>query len=86
VANHKSAKKRARQTIVRTARNKTKVSQLRSSLKKLQEAEANKDKSTAMILLKETQSLLAKLAKTGVIKLENAARKTSRLHTSVNKL
>lgn len=86
MANHKSAKKRARQTIVRTARNKTKVSQLRSSLKKLQEAEANKDKSTAMILLKETQSLLAKLAKTGVIKLENAARKTSRLHTSVNKL
>jgi len=86
VATHKSAKKRARQTIVRTERNKTKKSLVRSTIKKIRLALKNKDKEAVTALLPKTQALLAKLAKVGVIKKENASRVTSRLTSQANKL
>jgi len=86
VATHKSAKKRARQTIVRTARNKTKTSSARSAIKKIRAAIVENDKTTAATLLVTAQRLLDRLAKTGVIKANAAARKTSRLAQQINKL
>ena len=76
---HKSAKKRVRQTKVRTARNVSLLSETRTAIKKVRLAITEKDKTTAATLLTNAQSLLAKLAKKGVIKQNTAARKTSRL-------
>lgn len=76
---HKSAKKRVRQTKVRTTRNVSLLSETKSAIKKVRLAITEKDKNSATTLLTNAQSLLAKLAKKGVIKSNTAARKTSRL-------
>lgn len=86
MANHKSAEKRSRQTVKRTERNKARTSQVRTELKKLRAAIAEGNKETATKLLVTVQSLLAKLAKSGIIKANNAARRTSRLACQVAKL
>lgn len=83
---HKSAKKRVRQTVTRTARNKIKTSMARSAEKKLRGFAEAGDKDNATKTLLETQSLFAKLAKNGIIKANTAARKTSRLTKLVTNL
>ena len=86
MAHHKSAKKRIRQTITRTALNKSQVSKVRSVIKAINTAvsEANKEVATSKLI--EAQSLLRRLAKKGVIKLGQASRKTSRLQKQVSAL
>jgi small subunit ribosomal protein S20 len=79
VPHHKSAKKRVRQTLTRTLRNKIKTTQARSAEKKLRGLVAEGNKDEAAKLLPETQSLYAKMAKKGIIKPNTAARKASRL-------
>jgi len=86
VANHKSAKKRARQTIVKNEANTIKRSASKNLIKKVREAIEAKDKATALSLLPGTQQLLDRLAKHGIIKANTAARKNSRLANQVNKL
>lgn len=86
MANHKSAEKRARQTVVRTERNKTRKTKTKSIIKKLREAVAAGDKETAQGLLPKAQSLLARLAKNGVVKGNNAHRRTGRLAKQISKL
>jgi small subunit ribosomal protein S20 len=86
VANHKSAKKRARQTIVRSARNTEKKSATRNVVKAIRKAIEAKDKTEATSLLTKVQKLVAKLSKHGVIKPNAAARTTSRLTKQVNSL
>lgn len=86
MANHKSAKKRAKQTIVRTERNKARKTTSKSTLKAIRTAIENKEKEAATALLTKTQAVLGKLAKLGVIKPNKAARITSRLATQVAKL
>ena len=83
---HKSAKKRVRQTKVRTARNTAIMSEARTAIKKVRAAITEKDKSTAGTLLTGAQSLLSKLAKKGIIKQNTAARKTSRLASQIKSL
>ena len=83
MANHKSAKKRAKQTIVRTERNTIKRTISRGTVKKIRDAISTKDKSTALELLPVAQKYLARLAKHGIIKTEAAARRTSRLARQV---
>ena len=83
---HKSAKKRVRQTITRTARNKIKTSMARSAEKKLRGFAEAGDKENASKVLVETQSLFSKMAKHGIIKPNTAARKTSRLTKLVSSL
>jgi small subunit ribosomal protein S20 len=85
VANHKSAKKRARQTIVRTERNKARKSEFRSTVKNVQEAVSKQDKEGVPALLIKAQSLAAKLAQDGIIKKNYASRKVSRLFAMANK-
>lgn len=86
MANHKSAKKRARQTITKTERNKTKKSESRTMLKSIREAISKKDKEKALELLPKTQRLFDRLTQKGVAKPKNSARKVSRLTTQVGKL
>jgi small subunit ribosomal protein S20 len=86
VPHHKSAKKRVRQTTVRTARNKTKISSARSTIKSLKAAVTGGEKTKAAELLIATQSHLAKLAKMGIIKANTAARRTARLAKEVSKV
>ena len=83
---HKSAKKRVRQTAKKTAMNKSKTTMVKSITKKVRAAIEAKDKEQASSLLPTAQKLLARLAKTGVIKNNTAARKTSRMAMLINKL
>jgi len=86
VANHKSAKKRIKQSESRRVNNKWKISRLRTEIKKLKTfiTEANKDEAIKQFPI--VQTLLAKLAKSPALRKDTAARKTSRLATQVSKL
>ncbi|MBA3008688.1 MAG: 30S ribosomal protein S20 [Proteobacteria bacterium] len=78
MANHKSAKKRAKQSQVRRMRNrsaKTTLKNLEKSLRAAQETGAD----TKDELMKQTQSAIHKAAKKGIIHKKTASRKISRL-------
>ena len=86
MANHKSSEKRAKQDIKKNANNKVKESKTKTAVKKVRDALVAGDKKLAAASLKDAQGELRKLAKTGVIKLNAAARKTSRLASQINAL
>lgn len=86
MANHKSAKKRIRQTETRRQNNKWKTSRLRTEMKKLRTLISDKNKDEALKLYPSVQSLINKLAKTPALKKATAARKTSRLASQISKL
>lgn len=86
MANHKSAAKRAKQTVKKTLRNKSRKSEVKSAIKDLAEAINSNNKQSALELLPKAQKMLDKLAQSGVIKRQTAARKNSRLHRQVLKL
>lgn len=86
MANHKSAAKRNRQAIKKTALNRAKRSRVRTSIKSLRTAIQEKNKEAAEKQLVEVQTLLGKLAKSSAIKKQTASRKTSRLASQVAKL
>lgn len=79
MANHKSSKKRARQDIVRRARNVARQTKAKTAIKAVRTAVANKNATEAKQALPKAQSLIAKLAKKGVINKQAAARKVARL-------
>ena len=83
---HKSAKKRVRQTEKRMLRNKIRNSMTKTAIKKVRAAIETKNKEKAMELMPEVQSRLARLAKIGVIKINSAARRTSRLAQQIAKI
>ncbi len=84
MANTKSAKKRARQTPVKTARNSEVKSQVKTALRGAREAATGTTKE-GPVLLKLAISKLQKAANKGVIKQKNASRKISRLMKMVAK-
>ncbi len=86
MANHKSALKRARQTVVRTARNKSHMSTLRTAVKKVEQAIAQGDKKSAEIFFKAVEPTLVKSAKKGLIHANAAARKIGRLSHKIKAL
>ncbi len=86
MAHHKSAKKRIRQTVTKTLRNRVQRSQNRTIVKALRSAVSEKNKELATELLTKAQSNLASLAKKGVIKARSAATKTAKLAKAVNSL
>jgi small subunit ribosomal protein S20 len=86
MANHLSALKRARQTVKRTATNRTNTSRLRTSLRELREALATGDKATADKTYRQTVSALDKAIQKGVIHKNTAARYKSRLSVRVRAL
>jgi len=83
LANHKSAKKRAKQSQVRRLRNrsaKTTLKNLEKSLRAAQESGAD----TKDELMRQTQSAIHKAAKKGILHKKTASRKISRLFKLVN--
>ena len=83
---HKSAKKRVRQTIVKTAANKSQKTRTRNSIKKVRAAIEEGNKELAVTLLSTAQSLLARLSKKGIVKAGFASRITSRLSSQIKKI
>jgi small subunit ribosomal protein S20 len=79
MANTKSAKKAARQTIRRTTVNKARRTRLRSSVRKVEEAIASGNKDAAIAALKEAEPIIARTGQTGVVHRKTASRKVSRL-------
>ena len=86
MANHKSSEKRIRQTATRTAVNRTRMSRIKSHLKKVEAAIATGKKSAAQQALKEAQPVLMRGVSKGVFKQATASRKMSRLSARIKKL
>ena len=86
MANHQSAKKRIRQTVVRTERNKGHMSALRTFVKRVEQAIASGKKDIAQEAFKLAQPLLVKGAKRGLLHANAASRKISRLATKIKSL
>jgi len=83
MANTKSAKKAARQTLRRTAVNKARRSRMRSFTRKVEEAIASGDKQAAQAALKEAEPIIVSTAQKGLVHRKSASRKVSRLSKRV---
>ena len=79
MANTKSAIKRIRRISKQTAVNKSRKSKFRNALKKMNALIDTKKKDEALKFLPKLNSELMKIAKTGVIKKQNASRNVSRI-------
>jgi small subunit ribosomal protein S20 len=86
VANIKSAKKRAKQTIVRNARNDSQRSMLRTAVKKVVKALDANDAASAETAFASAQPLLDRMAARGLIHRNKAARHKSRLTARIKAL
>ena len=86
MANIKSAKKRAKQTIVRNARNVAQRSMLRTAVKKVVKALDANDAAGAETAFASAQPLLDRMAARGLIHRNKAARHKSRLTARIKAL
>jgi small subunit ribosomal protein S20 len=86
VSNHPSAEKRNRQRIVRTARNRSVSSAVRTQVKRVRDALAEKNKEAAAKTLSVAISALDKASSKGVVHPKAASRTISRLAAQVAKL
>ncbi len=86
MANTKSAIKRIRRISRQTTVNKSRKSRFRSAIKKMNLILDKKDKKEALAFLPKLNSELMKIAKTGVIKKQNASRNISRMTKKINSL
>jgi small subunit ribosomal protein S20 len=83
MANHVSSLKRARQTIVKTAQNRSNKSKLRGTLRAMREAIAAGDIKSLMAAYSGTASILDKSVQKGVLHKNTASRYKSRLNARV---
>jgi small subunit ribosomal protein S20 len=83
---HKSAEKRLRQTAKRTAVNISRMSRVRTFIKKVETAIATGDKSAAQAALQLAQPELHRATTKGVMHRNTVARKLSRLASQINGL
>ncbi len=81
---HKSAIKRARQSIKRHQRNKAILHGTKTVTKKVKAAIAEKNPELAQTLLREATSALSKAVTKGSLHRKTASRKISRLTKGVN--
>ncbi len=86
MANHKSSEKRIRQTEVRTARNRSRVSRVRTFVRKVEEAIKSGDSTAASEALRVAQSEIMRAASMGVVNKLAASRKVSRFSARIKKL
>ena len=84
MANTKSAIKTIRRISRQTAVNKARKSRYKNALKKMNLLIEGKKKSEALKFLPKLNSELMKIAKTGVIKKQNASRNISRISKKIN--
>ena len=86
MANHKQAAKRARQTIVKTERNRFFKARIKNVVKAVLVAVDAKDKEAAVTAMKTANKYLHHCVSKNILKKGTAARKVSRLQTKVNAL
>ncbi len=86
MANHKSAKKRAKQTIKRTERNRYYRTRYKNIVKAVRVAVEEGNKEAALEALKVANKQLHHFVSKGFLKKQTASRKVSRLHKLVNSL
>ena len=86
MANTKSAIKRIRRISRQTTVNKSRKSRFRNAIKKINLLIEKKDKKASLNYLPKLNSELMKIAKTGVIKKQNASRNISRITKKINSL
>ena len=84
MANTKSAIKRIRRITKQTAVNQARKSRYKNALKKMKVLIENKKKSEALKFLPKLNSELMKIAKSGIIKRENASRNVSRITKKIS--
>ena len=86
MANTKSAIKRIRRISRQTVVNKARKSKYRNAIKKMNLFLDDKKKSEALKFLPKLSSELMRIAKTGIIKKENASRNISRITKKISVL
>jgi small subunit ribosomal protein S20 len=86
MANTASARKRIRQTKVRTARNAARKSRMRTFVKRVEAAIASGDKTVATDALRVAQPEMQRASSKGVIHGNTVARKLSRLSARIKAL
>jgi len=86
MANTKSAKKAVRVSERRTAINKNRRSRVRTYIRKVEEAIASGDKSSAETALRAAQPEIMRGAQKGVVHKNTASRKISRLSARIRAL
>jgi small subunit ribosomal protein S20 len=79
MATHKSAEKRARQTVKRNAINRARRSNIQSLVKAVEDAVAANDHAAAIKAQRAAEAALARGAGRGTLHWKTASRKTSRL-------
>ena len=86
MANTKSAIKTNRRIQRQTVVNKSRKSRYKNAIKKINLLIEKKDKKGALSFLPKLNSELMKIAKTGVVKKQNASRNVSRITKRINAL
>ena len=86
MANTKSAIKRIRRISRQTIVNKSRKSKFKNAIKKMNILLVTKKKKDALEYLPKLNSELMKVAKTGIIKRQNASRNISRITRKINAL
>ncbi len=86
MANTKSAIKRIRRIAKQTAVNKARKSRYKNALKKMNALIEKKKKKDALDFLPKLNSELMKIAKTKIIKKQNASRNLSRITKKISSL
>ena len=86
MANTKSAIKRIRRISKQTSVNKIRKSRYKNAIKKMNILLEKKDKSEALKFLPKFNSELMKIAKTGIIKKQNASRNISRITKKISSI
>lgn len=86
MAHHKSAKKRIRQTESRTEVNRSRMSRIRTFVKKVETAIASGNATEAQSALKSAQPEIMRGVSKGVLSMGTASRKVSRLAARVKAL
>ena len=86
MANTKSAIKRIRKISRQTAVNRARKSRYKNALKKMNLLIDGKKKSEALKFLPKLNSELMKVAKSGIIKKQNASRNVSRISKKISLL
>ena len=86
MANTKSAIKRIRRISKQTSVNKIRKSRYKNAIKKMSILIEKKNKSEALKFLPKLNSELMKIAKTGIIKKQNASRNISRITKKISSI
>ena len=84
MANHKSCEKRARQTKIKTERNRFYKTRIKNVTKNVLAAIETEDKEKAVEAMKAANKYLHHCVSKGVLKSGTASRKVSRLQVKVN--